>query len=65
MMTRQDFEVIAQSIKRTVDVAKANSAADQSRIEGVKMAVNAVSDACAASNPRFDRARFLTACGIN
>lgn len=26
--------------------------------------VQAFADACASSNPRFDRARFLRACGV-
>lgn len=73
-MTRQHFEVIAHSIQRTVAASQAmngsqsdqrGSAQDSGREQGIKMVVNAISDACASINPRFDRARFLAACGVN
>ena len=57
-MTRKDYQAIAEAIKSTlhdnvpaVDIA-------------YTIAAN-LADVFAADNPRFDRSRFLAACGIN
>lgn len=50
-MTRRDFEHIAAT------VAAVESAADRARM------AREWADRLAPTNPRFDRARFLRACG--
>ena len=54
-MTKKDFEKLAAVIKtgRTGDI---DPVAD-------RMA-HSTADMCATLNPRFDRARFLKACGV-
>lgn len=53
-MTRKDYQLIAQAI---ADVWCENTA--QLYI------AESIADALAQDNPRFDRARFLDACGVN
>lgn len=57
-MTRKDYERIVSAIR---GVAKAKGATVPKPI--VETA-QSISDALAADNPRFDRERFLKACGI-
>ena len=65
-MTRKDYETIAAAIK----AAAQNIDPDYSRetvnnmLHGVIMSAHALADALAQENPRFDRARFLKACGV-
>jgi hypothetical protein len=54
-MTRKDYVMIADTIATSWH-ASADSKADLA----YKFA-----DVLEADNPRFDRARFLTACGVN
>ena len=51
-MSRKHFELLAQGIRAIADA--------QSR----RQAAEAVSQVCAMTNPRFDQARFLAACGV-
>ena len=51
-MSRKHFELLAQRIRNIAD--------SQSR----RQAAEAVSEVCAMTNPRFDQARFLAACGV-
>jgi hypothetical protein len=50
-MTRKHFIALAQTVAAIETPAKRR---EQARINA---------DICAQSNPRFDRARFLAACG--
>jgi hypothetical protein len=52
MMTRKDFKRIADNIKTLSN--------PDARFDAAK----AMADVCAISNPRFDRNRFLKACGV-
>ena len=54
MMTKQDFEAIARRI---------NAVPERDRAQSIEV-LRAIMEACAASNPRFDRQRFMLACGI-
>lgn len=56
-MTRRDFELIAQ----TINFASHNIGLLQSDRESL---ANEFADALRATNPQFDRARFLKACGV-
>jgi len=54
-MTRKDFQLIADVLKNADEVA------DQQSIEAM---AEMFADELATTNPNFDRARFLTACGV-
>jgi len=54
-MTKKDFELIAAALARCKPSAL-NTAWYN--------VVYALADALATTNPRFDRARFLAACGV-
>ena len=54
-MTRKDYVMIADTIATSWH-ASADSKADLAY---------RFADALGADNPRFDRTRFLTACGVN
>jgi len=55
-MTRKDYELIAKAI-RCASAAPGYAARNS-------FAAFAIADALASDNPRFDRERFLKACGI-
>lgn len=58
-MTRKDFQLIA-------DVLAGDSFATEGRGQAHRVIVaNAFADALATTNPRFDRAKFMAACGAN
>ena len=54
-MTKKDYELIASTLRA------------QEYIAGLtyETLVKNLATALADTNPRFDRARFLTACGVN
>ncbi len=54
-MTRKDYVIIAEVIATSW-----HASAESKRDIAQNMA-----DALGADNPRFDRARFLVACGVN
>ena len=55
-MSRKDFELIAEAIKQIT----ANDY-PQDKAEKAELFARVL----ATTNPLFDRARFLTACGVN
>ncbi len=57
-MTRKDYQLIAQVF------ANVGEMVELSETIGADLARN-LADALQADNPRFDRARFLEACGVN
>jgi len=62
-MTKKDYEAIARALARQIDAfpsAIENHAAHCARAQ----TCSNIADHCAADNPRFDRARFLKACGV-
>ena len=58
-MTKKDFIVLAAALLS----ARPNVGARDDLMEGWRSAAMAIADACARSNPRFDRAKFLKASG--
>lgn len=59
-MTRKDYIAIAKMIHATI-----NSFDNGDRAEiGAEMAARNIADVMQQDNARFDRARFLKACGI-
>jgi hypothetical protein len=58
-MTKKDYELIARSIFVDRDTL------DETQKETADFIACGLADQFQAMNPRFDRARFLTACGVN
>lgn len=61
-MTQKHFEAIAQSIAAEAEVARQLN--DTARLAGVESLALRFMRQFNAMNPRFDRDRFLTACGF-
>lgn len=60
-MTRKDFVLLAQALKNSAPGA---GILDSARHLQYARTCAFVADILATTNPRFDRARFLTACGV-
>lgn len=60
-MTRKDFVLIANALK---DAAEMASTAHPDFRRGVNQAASDIAYALRTTNPRFDRERFLKACGM-
>jgi hypothetical protein len=58
-MTRKDFEMISSTLKSLT-----RGRPDGWAQNGWRETCLTFSDALASTNPRFDRARFLAACGM-
>ena len=59
-MTRRDFELIASAVKN----ARLYGNHSTERGDAVTTVALNLADALETNNTRFDRARFLTACGV-
>jgi hypothetical protein len=66
-MTRKDYELIAASVRRSLQAHGIGNKSTRA-VAGGDKALRLVAVDLAASleheNPRFDRARFLSACGV-
>jgi hypothetical protein len=62
-MTKKDYELIAGIISDLV--AQKKDAGAFSHNPELKTVAEDFAHALQDTNPRFDRARFLTACGVN
>jgi len=58
-MTRKDYVAIAAAINQAVPLYPSPAGANALRCVSLEIA-----DKMANDNPRFDRARFLKACGV-
>lgn len=59
-MTKKDYELLAKAIAETVEhdyVTKAHP-------KHIYLTARYIADSLAMDNPRFDRQRFLAACGV-
>jgi len=61
-MSRKDYVRIAAELREERETAIALF--EPMHAAGIAVAAQAVARVLAADNPRFDRARFLAACGI-
>lgn len=66
-MTRKDYELIAAAFKRTKPYLSGfgTDKQEQAAMYSFKLTANMLASDFAASNPRFNRERFLTACGVD
>ena len=62
MLTRKVFEQIAASVKKSVD--KADETLDTNLYGFATEMAHELADYFQKENPRFDRERFLDACGL-
>ena len=61
-MTRKDYVLIAQAIKNQIEMSiKFEEEESQAGAENI---ARDLADALQADNTRFNRARFLDACGV-
>jgi hypothetical protein len=60
-MTRKDYELIARVLREKRPETRGLGLLDQQMWHGI---VTAMADALPATNPDFDRSRFLRACGV-
>lgn len=68
-MTRKDYNMIAEMIRGQLSnlpqlPTKDTAASALSQIYGFRLAVEGVAKALEVDNSKFDRVRFLQACGI-
>ena len=64
MITKQTFEALAASIKRQVANYSDGETTDYYAVLIVREIAEDCANHFAQSNPRFDRVRFLNACGL-
>ena len=62
-MTRKDYVLIAETIKGAINYEQTFNN-NQEKVEGFKSLSLALASTLESDNPRFDRARFLSACGV-
>ena len=63
-MTRKDFELIAEILNGAQSYEQ-NFNDNKERAGAIKALAHTFAGALVSTNPRFDSARFLTACGVN
>lgn len=61
-MTRKDYEMIAKALKTQIEISRTYSEQD-GEFAVVNIAFDLIED-LAKDNPRFDKDRFLKACGV-
>lgn len=61
-MTRQNYVVIANALERTFALARARE--DGALMVAARKVADDLCNALQYDNPRFDRDRFLDACGM-
>jgi hypothetical protein len=65
-MTRKDFELIAKALRDARPIRPANSGhvGVDGAHTGIDNTAHELARALQATNPRFDMARFIAACGV-
>lgn len=63
-MTRKDYIALAGAIKAARLPATVEGVYPAPFNDGISSAAEQIADTLAQDNPRFDRARFLKACGV-
>ena len=62
-MTRKDYVLIADTIKGAINYEQ-DFNNNQEKVNGFKHLALALASTLESDNPRFDRDRFLVACGV-
>ena len=62
-MSKKDYVVVAAAINEAAYTSKGLADAE-SRADELARVADMLSEVFAADNPRFDRAKFLAACGV-
>jgi hypothetical protein len=63
-MTRKDYELIARAFRITKETVRTDTLDPVMRTAGVNMAAKELAAALSRDNARFNRERFLQACGV-
>ena len=63
-MTRKDYVLIADAIKRTRDNHDVNCEQARASLYAIADAAEAIAYALRRDNSRFEKARFMAACGF-
>ena len=64
-MTRKHFETIAAAIKAHATMARHYPTQERNAtLDALGGVADTIADACRQDNPRFDRRRFMEACGF-
>jgi hypothetical protein len=63
-MSRKDFRLLAETIKDTLVCVRADPATAPGAVYGIREVALELAHRLGCTNPRFDRARFLSACGV-
>lgn len=63
MMTRKHFEAIARTMREEIETYRESG--DAYAVKVATHTARSLAYLCAESNPRFNRDRFLTACGVD
>lgn len=63
-MTRKDFELIAHTLLTSASAVRPITVAEKAAEAQYNHTCHLFADRLALVNPRFDRARFLAACGV-
>lgn len=63
-MTRKDYVAIAAALKAARMNTYTSGAVVQTHLHAVNSTAAQIADVMARDNPRFDRGRFLKACGV-
>lgn len=65
-MSKKDYELIAAAIRvsRTAPMGDMNASYSRAWDDGIRGAAATLADALSRENPKFDRSRFLLACGV-
>lgn len=65
-MTHKDYELIVKALKTAADRIRICEPEDAQKdlLDGIGYAADYLVDSLASDNPRFDRTKFLKACGI-
>jgi hypothetical protein len=63
-MTKKHFKALATELKYRKPCRIVQPRGYDTRLDTWRSAVDGVANVCASFNGRFDRGRFLTACGV-
>lgn len=63
-MTKKDYELIAQSVWRSGYIKDSNKIKQQAKSDMQRLIAIDLASSLADQNKKFDRSKFLTACGV-